>query len=374
MANRYWVGGAGTWDASSTTHWSTSSGGASGASVPSSGDAVIFDDNSGAAGTTVTLSGTLNCNTFSINRTATITLTGSGSINGYGTTFYTGATGITTLSGMTGWFNVYGDNSTFTGYAVFPNVLITAGVDSNLQYSVTTTITELKLIDNSTLTIKNTAYVTKITGFMNPTPFVNPIIRIGHSGNQTADLYVTGFTDCINGAINISSSYSGANLYIEPATGVCTMSLGQQVDTNSYVYAQFSKMTLKPLSAGASFTFGGIGAFWTNINKEAATASCVVKFVPSSSSVVAYYFYAWSLEGDVSNTVYIESSVSSTRATITKLSGGTVTTNYVEVKDMQPTPDNTWLSLNSTNAGNNYQWYFDDFDKPTSNLFFGNHL
>jgi hypothetical protein len=51
MAARYWVGGSGTWDAT-TTHWSTSSGGASGASVPTLSDNVIFDANSGLAGTT----------------------------------------------------------------------------------------------------------------------------------------------------------------------------------------------------------------------------------------------------------------------------------------------------------------------------------
>lgn len=47
MANRYWVGGAGTWNASSTANWSATSGGAAGASAPVSADAVIFDANSG---------------------------------------------------------------------------------------------------------------------------------------------------------------------------------------------------------------------------------------------------------------------------------------------------------------------------------------
>lgn len=46
MATRYWVGGSGTWNASSTTNWSTSSGGASGASAPTSTDDVVFDVNS----------------------------------------------------------------------------------------------------------------------------------------------------------------------------------------------------------------------------------------------------------------------------------------------------------------------------------------
>jgi len=44
MANRYWVGNGGNW--SSTAHWSASSGGASGASVPTQNDNVYFDANS----------------------------------------------------------------------------------------------------------------------------------------------------------------------------------------------------------------------------------------------------------------------------------------------------------------------------------------
>ncbi len=46
MANRFWVGNGGTWDGSDTTHWSTTSGGAGGASAPTSSDDVFFDANS----------------------------------------------------------------------------------------------------------------------------------------------------------------------------------------------------------------------------------------------------------------------------------------------------------------------------------------
>lgn len=57
MADRYWVGGSGTWDASSTTNWSASSGGASGASAPTSADNVFFNANSnvGTSAFTVTI-------------------------------------------------------------------------------------------------------------------------------------------------------------------------------------------------------------------------------------------------------------------------------------------------------------------------------
>lgn len=53
MADRYWVGGTGDW--SDTSHWSTSSGGAGGASVPTGSDNVFFDANSDS-GTTFSVS------------------------------------------------------------------------------------------------------------------------------------------------------------------------------------------------------------------------------------------------------------------------------------------------------------------------------
>ena len=52
-ASRYWVGGTGSWNGTDTTYWSESTGGISGASVPTSADDVFFDANSGAGTTTI---------------------------------------------------------------------------------------------------------------------------------------------------------------------------------------------------------------------------------------------------------------------------------------------------------------------------------
>jgi len=62
MANRFWVGGTGTWNTTSTTNWSATSGGASGASAPTSADTAIFDAASG--GGTVTLGLNLTVQAF----------------------------------------------------------------------------------------------------------------------------------------------------------------------------------------------------------------------------------------------------------------------------------------------------------------------
>jgi hypothetical protein len=57
MANRYWVGGTGTWDSTNTANWSATSGGAGGASVPTSADRPNFDANSGTGTVTFTNGG-----------------------------------------------------------------------------------------------------------------------------------------------------------------------------------------------------------------------------------------------------------------------------------------------------------------------------
>ena len=56
MSDRFWVNNSGTWDASTTTHWSETSGGAGGASAPTSADTAKFDVNSFTAGSqTITI-------------------------------------------------------------------------------------------------------------------------------------------------------------------------------------------------------------------------------------------------------------------------------------------------------------------------------
>jgi hypothetical protein len=116
MANRYWVGGTGTWSTSNTTNWSTSSGGSGGASVPGTSDAVIFDGSSGSGTVTVNytptvvsltmnlFTGTFSCTAISLNGTGTVFQGGTGYTNTSGTTVTitsTGSTAITVSPGAT---------------------------------------------------------------------------------------------------------------------------------------------------------------------------------------------------------------------------------------------------------------------------------
>jgi hypothetical protein len=80
MAARYWVnGGTGLWN--STTNWSTTSGGASGASVPTSADDVTFDGN-GNSNSTISATITVLSLTITSGYTSTITHNQVLTING----------------------------------------------------------------------------------------------------------------------------------------------------------------------------------------------------------------------------------------------------------------------------------------------------
>lgn len=133
MASRFWVGGTGTWDASDTTHWSASDGGAGGASVPGSSDTVTLNANSG--GGTVTMSASLNPTVTSITCGA-FTGTFDTNSNTIGITTFSGSgSGARTFSFGGSTFNVSGSGVTIWTIATITNLTWTAPATINFTYS-----------------------------------------------------------------------------------------------------------------------------------------------------------------------------------------------------------------------------------------------
>jgi len=92
MAIRYWVAGAGTWS-DGTNHWSASSGGAPGSTVPGAGDTAIFDASSGLVGLTVTVDTAVTIDTLTLTPSATV---------GFSTIAVTVSLTVTNLFSMSG--------------------------------------------------------------------------------------------------------------------------------------------------------------------------------------------------------------------------------------------------------------------------------
>lgn len=141
MASRFWVGGTGTWDNATTTHWAASSNGPGGQSVPGSGDTVTFDGSSGGGTvtpnydmtvisiTTGAFTGTLD---FSANNNNPTMGTFSGT--GTGTRVLNLGSGTFTLTGITTpWSFITTTNLTFN--AGTSTIKITASSSNEITFS-----------------------------------------------------------------------------------------------------------------------------------------------------------------------------------------------------------------------------------------------
>ena len=211
MATYYWVGGNGTWDASSTTNWSASSGGAGGAGVPNDTDTVIFDSASGT-GTCTTASGsacaiaTLNSSTLgltlganhSMSGTFTLTL-GTLSLGSNTLTcniFSSSNSNTRSIAFGTGNITITGNNTTIWNVAIATGFSHTGTPTVNCTYSGSTGTRIANTGSSSGDTESNVVSFYVTAG--------SDIFAISAAtGNRTLDF--TGFTGTLtfNGATNI---------------------------------------------------------------------------------------------------------------------------------------------------------------------------
>ena len=122
MSARFWIGGTGNWDGVDTTHWSTSSGGAGGASAPGASDDVTFDGSSG--GGTITMTATQSVNSITGGAH-----TGTFNTNGQTLTVVTfnySGTGTRTLTLGSSTINVTGASTTAWDISTNTNLTLTA--------------------------------------------------------------------------------------------------------------------------------------------------------------------------------------------------------------------------------------------------------
>lgn len=152
MADRYWVGGTETWNATVGTKWAATSGGAGGESVPTTADDVFFDANSTGTvtiGTGSPSAKSINCTGFvgTIGGTGLLTVAGSVTLvagmtyTNTGTATFTGTGTLTTAGKTFSGVTVNGSGITLTlGDAL--NIgnrvaTITEGTFDTANYSVT---------------------------------------------------------------------------------------------------------------------------------------------------------------------------------------------------------------------------------------------
>ena len=272
MADRYWVGGAGTWDATTTTNWSASSGGAGGASAPTSTDNVIFDTLSNATAYAVTVGTNANA----------LDVTIAGPLVG----------NVTITSGATAVINCYGS---WTNAAT--GVVFTSTSGSNVNFLSTTTG---KTITTNNVTL-STLQVT-LNGVGGEwslgsafTSTTNIIITAG-TFTTTASNYAISAGQIASNNANIRSISLNASAVILTGTTVLNFSTA----TNLTFSAGTSTITCSgasPTFAGGAQTFNNVtfsstatgtttitGANTFNVLTQAAQAAAGLRFVNISAN------------------------------------------------------------------------------------------
>lgn len=255
-ASRFWVGGSGTWDSTTTTHWAATTGGASGASAPVAGDAITFDANSGTPTVTVDssiagiafLSLTIGSATvdFSANN-PNMTFTSFVEFGGTSTRNINTGSGTWTLSGTSNnpapfnCTNTTGLTSTFTN-----STWVYSGNSIFRVFNGASGLSVGPLVINNNST----------KGYINFTGATTFASITAGSGNTL--LFPQGATTTISGALNItgtSSAPSGVQSNA-PQTAVTTVSVGSASSVDWAAFLAVTKSGAGSITATNSFDLG----------------------------------------------------------------------------------------------------------------------
>jgi len=220
MADRYWVGGAGTWNSANTANWSDTSGGAGGFSVPTINDDVYFDLLSSAVGYIVTTPSdttSMLCRSLNVAGPATGTLTFSNTnstvrISGNLTHAAAGvvwgsSVGLVFVSTTTG-------NTITTNGFLFQNSHVFNGVGGEwtLQDSVTVASNRALTLTNGSLNLNGNTFT---CGLFSSNVNTTRTLAFGTgkivlTGNNTSVLSLSAVNLTVSGSRRIELNYAGA--------------------------------------------------------------------------------------------------------------------------------------------------------------------
>ena len=274
---RYWVGGTGTWDSSSTTHWSTTSGGAGGADAPFAETPVIIDSNSGAG--TITLTTGV---AYSLNFTGyTGTFAGSVALSLAGD--------LTLGSGMT---------NSYTGALTF------AGANQTLTSNGKTLLSALTVSPNGTTTLADNTICSSIT-------LTTGTISLGAT---TVTLTGTGSVWNVTGG-TVSAGTSTIKLNNASSSGKTFVGFGQT----------YNNLWLTGAGSGA-FTITGSNVF---ADFKCDTPPHTINFTAGTTTSISTF----TVNGTAGNLMKLQSTASGTPWKITKNTSGFVSCDYLSIQD-----------------------------------------
>ena len=408
MASRYWVS-TGNWSSTNTANWSTSSGGAGGASVPTSADDVFFTDSSGnctvASGytpqcLTANFTGYAYPNSFTgsgqpvqIAGTSGTVFTGGSTAAFFSVTFEITSTGASTISlqlpltnatdflpsfsftGGTYSLNLpskvqdlsfTGSSCTVNNSVVFiygnltASVGMTFGAGGNLW---TFAGTSAQYITSNGKTLDFPVTIASI----NTTVVLLDHLVLGETRTLTLTVgrfdannrnVTVGFFSSSNS--NIRSVAMGIGTWTLTGTGwnttatnnlTLTFGIGSVINltstSNKIFYGGGKTYYYINQGGSGSLSIAGANTF-NNITNSVQPATIIF---PASTTTVSNF----GLSGTAGKLVTIECEAPNLKFNLSKTSG-TVTPQYLSIKNSNAVGGATWLAQNSVDAGNNTGW------------------
>ena len=344
MADRFWVGGAGTWNNVNTANWSDTSGGSGGFSAPTSSDDVFINASSGSG--TCNRSNGAVCRNFNTSNSSVTISNGGGTFNVFGNLVHSAgqalSLGTMTLSATTTGKTITTNGATHASTIVFDGVGGEWTLADNLTMSGGTV---------ASLTVTNGSFVTG--GFnISCTSFnsSNSNVRSISLGAST----ITCNRASGNTPINFTTT---TNLTFNAGTSTIVFN-GQTAATSTF---NFGSLTWY------NFTLGGASSIGLNtvitgsntFNTFTCSAARNLKFTAGTTNTAAN----WALSGSFTEILTITSVTSATH-TLAKSGGGTVEASYCTISYSIASPAATFTALDSTNSGNNTNWSFSTTGKP----------
>ena len=364
MANRFWVGGSGTWDASSTANWSITSGGAAGASAPGVADGAIFDGNSG--GGVATTSGNLSL--ISINmqsaNTTDITLGGSMTLSGNFSlaartldlnnnvltcaVFATNSSVVRTLAfGSTGEIVITGNAGTVYSSSTATDLTVTGTPKVTLTYSGSTGTRSINAGGFSTYSASNPKINFNITAGADTVNLGgnNVFGNVDFTG-FTGSYGFTGFDPQLFGNLTFDSGMTG------PSSATRSLRLMGTSGTQTIISNGVTIDSGITCEGGGTVTFAD--ALTQGATRAFSFSAGTVKLKNGVTSTVG----AFATSGTEQK--FLSSTVAGSQATLSQASG-TVNASNLTIQDINATGGAAWnafiVDRNIAN-GNNSGWNF----------------
>lgn len=339
MANRFWVGGTGNWNATAGTKWSAVSGGAGGEAVPTASDDVFFDAASGAVTVTV----------YSyVPAIKTITFTGFiGTFSGYNNTGPSiRAGGLTLVAGMSLGQGAQGATFSFqatggsyninTAGKTLGNSVTFAGTGAT--YTLQSDLTTIYNLNVASSTFDANGY--NVTCLYFNANYASARTLTMGSGTWTLTGTGTIFNIANTGTLTFSATNAPIIISNTSATARTFIGGGKSFGNLTYNAAGTGQLTITGSNTFPTLTLGG--------------SAKTIKLTSTTTTTITTLVF----NGTVGNVITLQSSTAGSAATISQ-SSGTVLADYVSIKDSTVSGGASFFAgKNSTNVSGNTGWNF----------------